>query len=478
MTIRSFCVHFFILVTYTFNSQVPLYESFFYVISQLELFYCRQENLFGCPEIIVASHNKVTVMTLQPFTNEQLNYFKFASVVINDFPKVLRQAFKTRWDNTFGHLPTFQPWDDSVAVRNLFLTTERGSTKVPTRLSYDAWDCTALFQATIFAKSFSMRDGRGHHRTLSDLFVRPLRLPLRRFHTSVISSTGNDDESFTLAIDQLRLLRNEFCHSPSSVIPKATFDMYIQLTKDAFQALGVSSSCVNTIGSLTEADFPIEKVRKLEDEIRKDGQFLKDRVENKLMGMMSDIAEANQERRDEAERTVTEIKEGFRQLKMQNEEQKEQTLESVERAIRSHNAQSKRAREEETAHVAKERKEDIQRLENQFQRHNEEMRKEALELKETIRSNIEQSNQAREKDAASAAQERKEEIQELRKQLELATSSVPQQEMSQKLSELNQKIDDITIKTTKQGNRPAIVCLKDYFFRWNNRIMFFCDCYL
>ena len=271
-----------------------------------------------------------------------------------------------------------------------------------------------------------------------------------------------------MAIDQLRLLRNAFCHSPSSEISKATFDMYIQLTKDAFQALGVSSSCVNTIGSLTEADFPIEKVRKLEDEIRKEGQaenvFLKDRVENKLMGMMSDIAEANQERRDEAERTVTEIKEGFRQLKMQNEEQKEQTLESVERAIRSHNAQSKRAREEETAHVAKERKEDIQRLENQFQRHNEEMRKEALELKETIRSNIEQSNQAREKDAASAAQERKEEIQELRKQLELATSSVPQQEMGQKLSELNQKIDDITIKTTKQGNRPAIVCLKDYFF--------------
>ena len=438
-------------------------------LSQLELFFYRpQGNLSECTEIIVARHNKVTVMTLQPFTNEQLNYFKFASVVINEFPKILRQAFKTRWDNTFGHLPGFQPWDDSLAVRNLFLATEGGSTKVPTNLSYDSWDCTALFQATIFAKSFSMPDGRGHQRTLSYLFVRPHGLPPGSFHASVISSTGNDAESFTVAIDQLRLLRNAFCHAPSSEIRKATFDMYIQLTKDAFQALGVSSSCVNTIGSLTEADFPIEKVRKLEDEIRKEGQaenvFLKDRVENKLMGMMSDIAEANQERRDEAERTVTEIKEGFRQLKMQNEEQKEQTLESVERAIRSHNAQSKRAREEETAHVVKERKEDIQRLENQFQRHNEEMRKEALELKETIRSNIEQSNQAREKDAASAAQERKEEIQELRKQLELATSSVPQQEMSQKLAELNQKIDDITIKTTKQGNRPAIVCLKDYFF--------------
>ena len=256
--------------------------------------------------------------------------------------------------------------------------------------------------------------------------------------------------------------------------------MYIQLTKDAFQALGVSSSCVNTIGSLTEADFPIEKVRKLEDEIRKEGQaenvFLKDRVENKLMGMMSDIAEANQERRDEAERTVTEIKEGFRQLKsqlqVQNEKQKEQTLESVERAIKSHNGQSKRAREEETTHSAKKLKEDIQLLKNQLQRHNEETKKETLELKETIRSNIERSNQAREKDATLAAQDRKQEIQELRKQL------VPQQEMSQKLAELNKKIDDITTKTTKQGNRAAIVCLKDYFFRWNNRIMFFCDCYL
>ena len=298
----------------------------------MELFYYRpKEDLSRCPEIIVACHNKVTVMTLQPFKNEQLNYFKFAFVVLHEFPKVLRQAFKTRWD-TLKHLHGFKPWDDSVTVRNLFLTTEGGSTKVPTHLSYDDWDCTALFQATIFAKSFSMPDGRGHHRTLSYLFVRPHGLPPGSFHASVISSTGNDAESFTLAIDQLRLLRNAFCHAPSSEIRKATFDMYIQLTKDAFQALGVSSSCVNTIGSLTEADFPIEKVRKLEDEIRKEGQaenaFLKDQVENKLMGMMSDITEANQERRDEAERIVTEIKEEIQQLKiqlqLQNEEQKNQ----------------------------------------------------------------------------------------------------------------------------------------------------------
>ena len=85
---------------------------------------------------------------------------------------------------------------------------------------------------------------------------------------------------------------------------------------------------MNTIGSLTEADFPIEKVRKLEDEIRREGQaknaFLKDQLKNKLMGMMFDIAVANQERRDEAERTVTEIKEEIQQLKIQLRSQNEE----------------------------------------------------------------------------------------------------------------------------------------------------------
>ena len=364
-------------------------------------------------------------MTLQPFKNEQLNYFKFAFVVLREFPKVLRQAFKTRWD-TLKHLHGFQPWDDSVTVRNLFLATEGGSTKVSTHLSYDDWDCTALFQATIFANSFSMPDGKGIDRILSDLFVKPLRLPPKDLHTSVISSTGNDNESFTLAIDQLRRLRNEVCHPPSPEIPKATFDKYIQLTKDAFQVLGVSSSSVDTIGSLTDADFPIERVRKLEDEIKKELQakcaFLIYQVENYLMGIRSDIAEANQERRNETERTVTEIKEEIEQLKNQLQEQ---------------------------------------------------MKRETLELKETIRSNIEQSNQTREKDAASAAQDRKQEIQELRKQLELATLSIPQQEMSQRLAELTQKIDDILTKNTKQGKIAAVVCVKDYFFSQKQGCLFF-----
>ncbi|XP_022793877.1 uncharacterized protein LOC111332728 isoform X2 [Stylophora pistillata] len=63
-------------------------------------------------------------MVLQPFTNEQLNYFKFASMVRNEFAIALRQTFKSMWDNMVGHRPGYQPWDDSTVAGNMFITEE------------------------------------------------------------------------------------------------------------------------------------------------------------------------------------------------------------------------------------------------------------------------------------------------------------------------------------------------------------------
>ncbi|XP_020629457.1 uncharacterized protein LOC110066565 [Orbicella faveolata] len=226
-------------------------------------------------------------MTLQPFQDEQLNYFKFASIVLNEFPKALRHTFRSMWDNTFGHLRGFQPWDDSTAVRNLFLTRESGKTKVPTNLSYEEWDCTALFQATIYARSFALPDRKGHHRTLSDLYVKPHKLAHGIFHASVMSPGGNRAETFALAIDQLRLLRNSLCHSTSSEIVKATFDQYVQLSKDAFKALGIKVHPIDVIGGLTESDFPTKEVRKLEQAMKQETQaYIKF-----LEGVGSDIDE-------------------------------------------------------------------------------------------------------------------------------------------------------------------------------------------
>ena len=219
-------------------------------------------------------------MTLQPFRDEQLNFFKFSSLVLNEFPKALRQTFKTMWDNNYGGRPGFQLWDDSTAVRNLFSTTEGGRTKVPIHQSYNEWDCTNLFQATIFSRSFALSGSTGSYSTLSDLYVKPRVIPHGSFHACVLSPGGNMKETFALAIDQLRLLRNSLCHSTISEMDKLTFDQRVNYAKDAFQALGVSTAPIDAVGSLTESDFPTNEVRALEmrqrDETRAYINFLKE----------------------------------------------------------------------------------------------------------------------------------------------------------------------------------------------------------
>ena len=219
-------------------------------------------------------------MTLQPFSDEQLNFFKFSSVVLNEFPKALRQTFKTMWDYTYGGRPGFQLWDDSTAVRNLFATTEGGRTKVPIGQSYNDWDCTNLFQATIFSRSFASPASTGSYTTLSDLYVKPRALPHGSFHACVLSPGGNNEETMALAIDQVRLLRNSLCHSASSEMDKLTFDQCVNYAKDAFQALGLATAPIDAVGSLTESDFPTNEVRALEmrqrDETRAYINFLEE----------------------------------------------------------------------------------------------------------------------------------------------------------------------------------------------------------
>ena len=211
-------------------------------------------------------------MALQPFSDEQLNFFKFASLVLNEFPKALRQTFKTMWDITHGHHPSFQLWDDSTTVRNMFAATEGGKTKVPVLHSYNEWDCTNLFQATIFAQTFASVASTGSYTTLSDLYVKPRPASYGSFHACVVSPGGNMAETFALAIDQLRLLRNSLCHSTSSEMDKATFDQRVNYAKVAFQALGVPTAPIDALGSLTESDFPTNEVRQLERRIKEESR--------------------------------------------------------------------------------------------------------------------------------------------------------------------------------------------------------------
>ena len=179
--------------------------------------------------------------------DDWLNYSKFNIIVVEEFPKALRQTFKRMWNTKYG--PVHQ-WDDSNHVRKLFSSKEGGknSVKLMATKSYEKWDCTALCQATLYAKSFARLDGTGHLKTLNDLYIKPLGPnPLGNFHTSVISVNGNIDETFALAIDQLRLLRNWRSHSTSAEMDKRTFDHYVKLVRDAFKALSVKTDAIDAI---------------------------------------------------------------------------------------------------------------------------------------------------------------------------------------------------------------------------------------
>ncbi|XP_078355867.1 uncharacterized protein LOC144651645 isoform X2 [Oculina patagonica] len=206
------------------------------------------------------------------FSSEQLNFFKFSTVVIDDFPDVMREAFVYMWDNRVASPPGVPKWDDSVTVLNLFLGKEGGVKKVPTlNKSYKEWDCTALFKATLFAQTFAMPDGTGGVNTLDKLYVRPRGVSAGTFHHSVISPTGNTAETYALTLDQLRLLRNTLCHQSSTQkIDKAAFDHYILLAKDAFTALGQATTRIDDIGKLGEEDFPTARLQQVEDELKKE----------------------------------------------------------------------------------------------------------------------------------------------------------------------------------------------------------------
>ena len=207
---------------------------------------------------------------MSTFSLEQLNYFKFATVVFDEFPTALRKVFVHLWDTKLAHTTGFIAWDDSLPVRNMFLKEEGGKTRsVPTNKSYKDWDCSALFEATLHAKSFAVPKGKKGN-TLANLYVKRPGLPKGKFHASVISTSGNNDETFALALDQLRLLRNSLCHNSNSEIDKKTFDQYIQRSKDAFAALGQSFTRIDDIGKLAEGDFPTARVQQLELEFKRE----------------------------------------------------------------------------------------------------------------------------------------------------------------------------------------------------------------
>ena len=187
-------------------------------------------------------------------TDEQWNVLKFF-MVVRVFDKALRQTFKRMWNKKYGLL---HQWDNSNAKRKFLCNKEGGkqSIKLLTKRSYEEWDTTALCKFTLYAKSFATRDSKGDLKTLDELYIKPRGPnPSGQFHASVISANGNIDETYALAIDQLRLLRNWCFHSTREEMDKKTFDQYVKLAKDAFKALLVNTDAIDEIVKANESAY-------------------------------------------------------------------------------------------------------------------------------------------------------------------------------------------------------------------------------
>ena len=138
--------------------------------------------------------------------------------------------------------------------------------------------------------------------------MKPRALHPNSFHACVLSPGGNDVETFALAIDQLRRLRNSLCHPKNSEMDKATFDQHVNYAKDAFKALGVSTAQIDAIGSLTESDFPTTEVcrlkMRLEDETQAYINFLKE-VSSDISEIKALLHSIKEEKKKDTKNTTT-----------------------------------------------------------------------------------------------------------------------------------------------------------------------------
>jgi hypothetical protein len=224
---------------------------------------------------------------MQPYSDEELNYFKFASFVLKEFPDALRSIFVDMWDTRVA--PSSTVWDDSPLARNTLHNNEAPNTKIPTNKSFKEWDCTALFQATLYARTFALPDSTGKKKTLGEMHLKGREQVPAPFHSAVRSSSGDANETIALAIDQLRLLRNTLCHTSSPQINKVMFDDYVKHAKEAFTALNFSTTSLESIGNMKGSDFPTKEVEKLKEGINRMRNDFYLFLENEVKHEMSEV---------------------------------------------------------------------------------------------------------------------------------------------------------------------------------------------
>ena len=137
-------------------------------------------------------------------------------------------------------MQTCDHWDDSTIVRSQLarlLPTQRWHlSKIVLKESIEKWDLTCLIYAICNAKIHSGQSLSYYYRTS----VRPWE-----FHNSVWRQT--QEETFAVAVDQLRRCRNVIAHSPCVGMSLKDLEFYVNLIKEALGALMADTSVVDVI---------------------------------------------------------------------------------------------------------------------------------------------------------------------------------------------------------------------------------------
>ena len=176
------------------------------------------------------------------------NFYKFATMLLEDVPRNLRNIFKQSWNKQFS-----PPWgDDAASGKCLKTELLNRKTSFPNSTIKNCvckgdsrtWDCTSLFFVLIFSK---------------------------------LNLLTKDEKQ---NVDKLRLMRNELFHKTVAELSTKDFDDVFAVLETEFNFFGWNTSNIKMIKT---GQLKIKDATELDSDIKAEKQ----RIENIEMQMIA-----------------------------------------------------------------------------------------------------------------------------------------------------------------------------------------------
>lgn len=186
------------------------------------------------------------------FSPERLSFFKLATVgtPMYDDPETVKNNVLEKKGDEIGVAPTLNMSYEECPTANSTIS--------------------APVKATHSDQTFAMQDGTedeysGILNESRYIRVKSIYSPLR---SSLLSFRDTDDSKKAL-LEICQFVYVLFLLSSTQNIDNDTFDGHMQLTKDAFTALGQDTTRIDEIGKLFGEDFPPARIHTLKEKLKR-----------------------------------------------------------------------------------------------------------------------------------------------------------------------------------------------------------------